>query len=112
MATTKAKPRNGASHRTINPRGLPLAEIFEPWELIDWGKINANVGSGKAAYIESAYDDDANNWAGCALRELGRQNVYVTFRHVNGTDDSGGLWIIPRKNLTDVLLEQYERLYV
>ena len=86
--------------------------LFEPWELVDWAAINRAVTSGKRVHIEEASGHDEKHWVGCALRELGRQNVYVAFCHLRLDDrPSYGLWILPRTAVSDVLLEGFERVH-
>ncbi len=111
MPTTKVRAKKGTQYRTVKQRAVPMEELFEPWEIINWSTINADVAAGKAVHIESARYGDLKHWVGCALRELGRQNVYVAFCYApSASGPLHGLWIIPRTMLSDVLLEEYERV--
>ena len=111
MPTAKAKTQRAAKHRVIGRRTVPMDAIFESWELVNWSAINRDVAAGKTVQVESADARDEKHWIGCAVRELGRQNVFVVFCHVRlDSGPSLGLWIIPRKMLTDVLLDEFERV--
>ena len=112
MPTAKSKPLATTDHRVVDQRTLPMDALFEQWEMADWPAINKAVSSGKAVHVENVSGHDERHWIGCALRELGRHNVFVSFCHLTLDDrPSFGLWIIPRGALQHVLLEGYERVH-
>lgn len=88
---------------------VPMSALFEPWEMLDWSEVRKIVDRGEAVHVENASEDDEEGWVGCALHELGRQNVYAAFCHRRfGNSATHGFWIIPRSHLKGVLAEGYE----
>ncbi len=93
-----ARRVEGLSIQVTKPGDVPIGEILDDFERVDWRRVNRLIQEDQAVFLAVDMDCPRNeseyNWRVCIQRQVGRQNADVFFARRDGVD---GIWIVPKR---------------
>ncbi len=112
-STDPSAPVEGLLIQVTKPGDIPLGEILDDFERVDWRRVNRLINEYQAVFLcvemDRPRDECQYNWRVCIQRQVGRQNADVFFARRNGV---AGIWIVPKRAFSGMSPGCYESVCV